>query len=168
MKTQKYFFLALCMLYASLVHGQYTWYTLNWNTSFTPTWANGATNHQALNIGGSGVLSLVNITKSSGTFMRANPDNSGAQTPTVTGGTYKAGTYNPPNTLMVAIDHVNASGYVDVDITFSPGVYYLSFYLGDVDRYYQTRSDFVDQLIVEGNGKTVTPNFTRYYVDPAF
>lgn len=140
-------------------------YTLNWHTSFNPSWSNGALSRTATNIGGSGVSASVNIVKYGGSWQPSVY--SGVPTPTKNGD-YKSGPYAPPNNLMLALDYSTAADYTDVIITFTPGVFNLNFYLGDIDRYFKGRNDFMDQVTVEGNGGVLPVTFTRYMNDPAF
>jgi hypothetical protein len=140
-------------------------YVLNWNTSFSPSWSNGALSRTATNIGGSGVNASVNIVKYGGSWQPSVY--SGVPTPTKNGD-YKSGPYAPPNNLMLALDYSSAADYTDVIITFTPGVFNLNFYLGDIDRYYKGRNDFMDEVTVEGNGGVLPVTFTRYMNDPAF
>lgn len=140
-------------------------YTLNWNTSFSPAWSNGAVSGTATNIGGSGITATVNIYKYGGTWQPSVY--TGTNTPTKNGD-YKTGPYSAPNNLMLALDFTSVADYTDVIITFSPGVFNLNFYLGDIDRHYKGRNDFMDEVTVEGNGGVLPVTFTRYMDDPAF
>lgn len=140
-------------------------YTLNWNTSFSSSWSNGATSRTATNIGGSGITATVNITKYGGTWQPSVY--TGTATPTKNGD-YKTGPWSPPNNLMIALDYATALDYTDVIITFTPGVFNLNFYLGDIDRHFKGRNDFMDEILIEGNGGVLPVTFTRYMNDPAF
>lgn len=152
--------LALC---CQMVEAQT--YTLDWNTSFSPGWSNGAVSRTATNIGGSGVNATVNIYKYGGSWQPSVY--SGVSTPTKNGD-YKSGPYSPPNNLMLALDYNSVADYTDVIITFAPGVFNLTFYLGDIDRHYKGRNDFMDEVTVEGNGGVLPVSFSRYAYDPAF
>ena len=140
-------------------------YTLNWDNSFDQVWKNGALSRTATNVGGSGITATVNIVKNGGTWQPSVY--SGVPTPTKNGD-YKTGPYSPPNNLMIALDYSSPADYTDVIITFTPGVFNLSFYLGDIDRYFKGRNDFMDQVFVEGNGGVLPVTFTRYMDDPSF
>lgn len=141
-------------------------HTLNWNTSFTPAWADGATLGTANDVGGSTVDVTVNINKIGGVWCRSLIT-SGAMTPSKNG-SYTTGTMAPPNNLMLALDFNNVNNYAEVNIEFSAAVFNVSFLIGDIDRHLRNRNDFMDEVVVEGNLGTVHPTFSAFTTDPAF
>ena len=157
--------LSLLLVLLSAMRANSQMYTLNWNTSFSPTWANGALSRTATNIGGSGISATVTITKYGGTWQPSVY--TGTPTPTKNGD-YKTGPWSPPNNLMIALDYATATDYTDVIITFTPGVFNLNFYLGDIDRHFKDRNDFMDEVTIEGNGGVLPVTFQRYQTDAAF
>jgi hypothetical protein len=164
MKLQLFTLLLLMMLLTA-TQANTQMYTLNWNTSFSPSWSNGALSRTATNIGGSGITAAVNITKYGGTWQPSVY--TGTATPTKNGD-YKTGPWSPPNNLMIALDYATAADYTDIIVTFTPGVFNLNFYIGDIDRHFKDRNDFMDEILIEGNGGVLPVTYTRYMNDPAF
>lgn len=141
--------------------------TLYWGSSFSPAWANGATNGTAVNVDGSLVDANVNIVRNGGSWETSLFSAGGVMTPSVNG-VYNVGTLAPPNNLMMALDYSNRNNNVVVNVTFSSAVYNVSFAISDVDRFLRNRNDFVDEVVVDGNGGAAHPAFTVYAIDPAF
>lgn len=162
MKTLVY--MALGLIFCTSVSAQV--YTMNWGTSFSPAWANGATSRTAFNIGGSGINCSVNVAKSGGVFASS----SGISAPTVT---YSLVTVpGSAKNLMVALDYSSSSQYCDITFTFTAVVYDLSFVLADIDRLTNTSNSYYDRITITGSigATSVQPNITKYdpTTDPAF
>lgn len=140
-------------------------YTLNWATSFASAWADGATNGNAFNIGGSGINCTVNITKSGGAFASFG----GPMTPTVNSSIIVGGS---TKNLQVAVDYTNSSQYTDITFTFSTLVYDLAFNLADVDRLTNTSNSYYDRITISGlmGAVAIQPVITKYdaVTDPNF
>lgn len=141
-------------------------YTLNWGTSFSPAWANGATSCNAFNIGGSGINCTVNVVKSGGSFASSY----GISAPTVSYSQVTVPGSN--NNLLLALDYTNPSQYTDITFTFSTIVYDLYFNLSDLDRLTSTSNSYFDKVTITGSiGMTsVLPTITKYdaTTDPNF
>lgn len=140
-------------------------YTLNWASSFSSAWADGAINGNAFNIGGSGINCSVNITKSGGTFASF----SGPMSPTVNSSIVVGGS---SKNLQVAVDYTNPSQYIDITFTFSTLVYDLNFNLADVDRLTNTSNSYFDRITISGlmGMVAIQPSITKYDAvsDPNF
>lgn len=140
-------------------------YTLNWASSFSSAWADGATNGNAFNIGGSGINCTVNVTKSGGAFASF----SGPMSPTVNSSIIVGGS---SKNLQVAVDYTNPSQYTDITFTFSTLVYDLAFNLADIDRLTNTSNSYYDRVTVSGmmGAVAIQPVITKYdaVADPNF
>ena len=141
-------------------------YTLNWNSSFSAPWANGATSGTAFNIGGSGIACTVNVAKSGGAFASS----SGISAPTVSSSLVTVP--GSSNNLLVALDYTSSSQYTDITFTFTSLVYNLSFYLSDIDRLDNTSNSYFDRVTINGaiGVTSVQPVITKYdaTTDPGF
>lgn len=168
LKTMRCYHYAITLtILCTAQHAQSQVRTLNWNTSFSPAWADGATSGTATNIGGSGVNANVDISKVGGTWRTSLLTAGGAQTPTKNG-SYTVGTMSAPNNLMLALDFNSVNDYAEVNITFSSAIYNVSFSIGDIDRYFRNRNDFMDEVVVQANAGTAHPTFGRFTTDPNF
>jgi hypothetical protein len=140
-------------------------YLMNWNSSFSSGWANGATNGNAFNVGGSGINCSVNITKSGGAFASF----SGPMTPTVSSSIVVGGS---SANLQVALDYATSSDYTDITFTFSSLVYDLNFNIADIDRLTNSSNSYYDRITVSGTmgALTIQPVITKYDAvsDPGF
>jgi hypothetical protein len=156
--------LIIGLIFCSSVFAQT--YTLNWASSFSPAWANGATSGNANNIGGSGINCSVSIVKSGGTFASSG----GITAPTVANSLVTVP--GSGSNILVALDFSNPSQYTDITFNFATLVYNLKFNIADIDRLTNTSNSYFDKITVTAlMGLTsVQPVLKKYdaVTDPNF
>ncbi|HYH14176.1 MAG TPA: hypothetical protein VD794_03085 [Flavisolibacter sp.] len=144
--------------------------TLDWSSSFTPAWADGALSRTANNVA-PGVNVSVSVTNSqAGTF----EDVGNITTPAVNTNNSRNNLYlvaGSNDALELDVDWTSKSGNIVVLFTFSRPVYNVLFRIGDIDKFNRNSTSYVDRVTVTGsNGATtVLPtisavNTTNSYV----
>lgn len=142
---------------------------LNWSSSFSPAWSNGALSRTASNIGGSNIncTATVSIT-GPGAFVQAL-GSSGSQTPTVTGATFTIpGT---GNRLQITTNYNQNTSYTTVVLSFSSTATNVFFRIVDIDKSASASTTYFDRVTVTGNNgaSTINPSLSKYSnTDPNF
>lgn len=144
-------------------------YTLNWASSFSPAWSNGATSGTATNIGGSGINSSVSMVMSGGVYATSH-SGSGIQTPTVSGSDFVVA--NSSANLEVSVNYSSPTQYTDITISFSTAVKEVIFEIGDIDKSSPNDLSHLDKVVVTGTDGTTAylPVLSKYdaVTDPNF
>jgi hypothetical protein len=132
--------------------------SLNWASSFSPSWSDGSTTGTASNVGGSGINCTATATiTGGGSFMQAL-GGSGAQTPTVSGSTFTVpGT---TNRLQVTPNYTSNASYTDIVLTFTSLATNVSFKIVDIDKSNANSTTYFDQVTVTGSNGITTYNAT--------
>lgn len=143
---------------------------LNWNSSFSPAWSNGATSRTATNIGGNSINCTVAVSMTGpGAFQQA-AGNSGAQTPTVNGGMFSIP--GSSGNLHITTNYSQNTSYTTVVISFTAMTTNLILRIGDIDKNDATSTTYFDRVTVTGsNGSTsFNPTISKYdaVTDPNF
>ncbi|HEU4473141.1 MAG TPA: Ig-like domain-containing protein [Flavisolibacter sp.] len=125
-------------------------YTLDWGSSFSPSWSAGATSGTATNVNGSGRNVSVNMafTGSGNIFLsnypQVNNNNSSASVFQV---------QNSTDAIQVGIDLANKSSYLTITFTFSAPVQNLNFGISDIDGPAAGSTfTYLDSVRVSGTG----------------
>ncbi len=147
--------IALLFLYGNVLNAQTS---LNWASSFSPSWSDGSTSGTASNVGGSGINCTATATiTGGGSFMQAL-GGSGAQTPTVSGSTFTVpGT---TNRLQVTPNYTSNASYTDIVLTFTSLATNISFKIVDIDKSNANSTTYFDQVTIAGSNGTTTYNAT--------
>lgn len=143
---------------------------LNWNSSFSPAWSNGATSRTAPNIGGNSISCTVNVSMTGpGTFRPAG-GSFGAQTPTVNGGMFTI----PGSTgnMHITTNYAQNTSFTTITISFTAMTTNVFLRIGDIDKNDATSTTYFDRVsITASNGTTnFNPTLTKYdaTTDPNF
>jgi|GEM_PF-1591281 len=166
MKATNPLFLLLFLLGSLSLSAQT--YTLNWASSFSPSWGSGHTSGSASNAGGSGITTTVGLTKSGGAYVTSN-GSTGQTTPTVSGSAFTVG--GSTANLEIAVDFDANAEYVDIAYHFSAPITHVVFEVADLDKPTATSTQYFDEVVVSGAHGTTThlPTITRYSsTDPDF
>lgn len=144
--------------------------SLNWASSFSPTWSNGNTNGNASNVAGSGINAAASaIIVGSGSFQQAL-GSSGSQTPTVNGATFTVPGIS--NRLQVTPNYSNNSSYTTITITFTSLVTNVNFRIVDIDKSDANSTTYFDRVTITGAAGSTDyfPSLTKYdaVTDPNF
>jgi hypothetical protein len=142
--------------------------TLDWSSSFSPAWSDGATSRTANNVA-PGVNIGVTITNSqAGTYQ----DITGAiEAPAVNTNNGRSNFFiiaGSSDCLEIDVDWSNDAAYVDVVYTFTKPVYNLLFRIGDIDKAGPTSNTFYDRVTITGlNGSVSVLPSSITEVNPA-
>lgn len=140
--------------------------TLNWATSFNPSWSNGNVNGNTADLTGKGLNLATMISISGGTFGQS----SGNTTPTILGNNIQVA--GSSSRLEIAPNFNTATGYSDIVINFSTIVSSVSFRVADIDKNNANSNFFYDRITITGtNGVSIyNPVLTKYdaVTDPDF
>lgn len=143
---------------------------LNWATSFSPSWSNGALSRTASNIGGNTIncTATVSIT-GPGSFSQAM-GSSGSQTPTVSGAVFTVP--GSVGRLQLTPNFNQKSSYATVTLSFNAMTTNVSFRIVDIDKSDATSTTYLDRVTITGsNGvSSFQPTITKYdaVTDPGF
>ncbi|HEX7902714.1 MAG TPA: T9SS type A sorting domain-containing protein [Chitinophagaceae bacterium] len=158
--------LLIILLWAQPNHNSLYSQTLNWTTSFSPSWANGNTNGNAPNLAGTGLNLATTLSISNGVFSQS----SGNNTPTILGNTIQVA--GSSSRLEIAPNFSTATGYSDIVINFSGTVSNVVFRIADIDKNNANSNAFYDRVTITGNNgmSTYNPVLTKYdaVTDPNF
>ncbi|MCS3795141.1 T9SS type A sorting domain-containing protein [Niastella sp. OAS944] len=143
--------------------------TLDWSSSFSPTWADGAVSRTANNVSGSGVNVSVSITNSqAGTYQQVT---NGVNAPAVNNNNGRSNFFllaGSTDALEIDVDWTSNTAYVDVVYNFSQPIYHLVFRVGDIDKASATSTSYFDRVTVTGlNGAAAVLPKTITAVNPA-
>lgn len=144
--------------------------TLNWGSSYSPSWLNGILNRTASNIGGNSVSCTTDIViNGSGSFVQTGVT-SGSQTPTVSGAVFTVP--GSANRVHLTPNFGNNSSYINITYTFTSLVTNVSFRIADIDKNNSTSTTYYDRVTITGanNSGSVNPTITKYdaTTDPNF
>ncbi len=132
--------------------------SLNWASSFSPSWSNGSTSGTAINVGGTSINCTATATITGGGSYMLALGSSGAQTPTVSGSTFTVpGT---TNRLQVTPNYTSNASYTDIVLAFTALATNVSFNIVDIDKNNANSSTYFDQVTVTGSDGTNTYNAT--------
>lgn len=143
---------------------------LNWAASFSPSWADGNTNGNATNVGGSGINCTATLTMVGGGVFTNALGGSGAQTPTVSGATFTIPATT--NRIQVTPNFSSNTSYVNIVLSFSSFTTNVSFKIVDIDKNNPNSNNYYDRVTVTGSDGVTTYNgsLTKYdaVTDPNF
>ena len=128
---------------------------LDWSSSFTPAWSNGATTRTATNVS-PGINCTVTVTNSqAGTYQNITGSTPAPSVNINNGLSNFFIIAGSADCLEIDVDWTNDNAYVDVVYTFNKPVYNLVFRIGDVDKATSTSSTYYDRVTITGlNGST--------------
>src|SRR5689334_6160276 len=95
-------------------------YTMNWASSFVPSWSTGNLTGNANNIGGSAVNLNVQLVKSGGVYTTMYDTYGGPMTPTVASSPYIVG--GSSANIAIALEFATNTDYMDAIFTFNKPV----------------------------------------------
>lgn len=144
--------------------------TLNWGTSFSPSWSSGTLTRTASNIGGNTIGCTATVTlNGSGSFVQTGVT-TGAQTPTVTGALFTVPGVS--NRVHITPNYSNNTSSTTITLSFTAYATNLSFRIADIDKNNSTSTTYYDRVTITGNSTTgtVNPSITKYdaTTDPNF
>lgn len=159
---------ALPFFFLFFISKSITAQTLDWSTSFSPTWADGAVSRTASNVSSSGVNVSVSITNSqAGTYQQVT---SGVNAPAVNTNNGRSNFFilaGSTDALEIDVDWSTNTAHVDVVYSFSQPIYHLVFRVGDIDKSTATSTSYFDRVTVTGvNGATAVLPKTITAVNP--
>lgn len=160
---------ALQVLFFVLISTNVNSQTLDWSSSFSSAWADGAVSRTANNVSGSGVNVSVNITNSqAGTYQQVT---SGVNAPAVNTNNNRGNFFilaGSTDALEIDVNWTSNTAHVDVVYSFSQAVYNLAFRVGDLDKSNASSTAYLDRVTVTGrNGTTNLVPQTITAVNPA-
>jgi Secretion system C-terminal sorting domain len=144
---------------------------LNWASSFSPSWSNGALSRTASNINGNSINCTATVTMNGGgSFTGVTGNAMGTQTPTVSGAVFTVpGT---TNRLHLTPNYSSNTSYTDIVFSFSAMTTNVSFRIADIDKNDATSTTYYDRVTITGSNGTTTynPTITKYdaTTDPNF
>ena len=143
---------------------------LNWASSFSPLWADGNTNGNAINVGGYSLNCTATLTMTGGGSYMFALGGSGAQTPTVSGATFTVP--GATNRLQVTPNFSSNTSYVDIVLSFTSLVTNVTFKIVDIDKSNFNSTTYFDRVTVTGSNGATTYNaaLSKYdaVTDPNF
>lgn len=143
--------------------------TLDWSSSFSPAWSDGAVSRTANNVGGSGIDVTVSITNSQpGTFQQITTGVNGPAVNTNNGRSNFFILAGSTDALEIDVNWTNRTAYVDVVYSFSQRVYNVVFRVGDLDKSSATATSYFDRVTITGkNGAASVLPHSITPVNPA-
>ena len=144
--------------------------TLNWGSSFSPSWSNGALSSTASNINGYSINGTASVSMTGpGSFTLAM-GSYGSQTPTVSGAVFTVP--EASSRIQLTPNFNNNSSYTETVLDFTALTSNISFRIVDIDKSNSTSNTYFDQVTITGsNGSTIFyPTITKYdaVTDPDF
>lgn len=143
---------------------------LNWNSSYSPAWANGDMSGTASNIGGNSISCSASVSITGpGNFTNAM-GSFGAQTPTVSGAVFTIP--GASNRLQITTNYNQNTSYTTVVLSFTSYATNVFFRIADIDKNDPNSTTYFDRVTITGsNGSTTfNPVITKYdaVTDPNF
>ncbi|MGZ8524828.1 MAG: hypothetical protein ACXWV1_10395 [Chitinophagaceae bacterium] len=140
----------LTVVFLCILSGNAFSQTLDWSSSFSPAWSDGATSRTANNVA-PGVNVGVTITNSqAGTYQ----DITGSiQAPAVNTNNGRSNFFiiaGSSDCLEIDVNWTSDAAYVDVVYTFTKPVYNLLFRIGDIDKAGPSTNTFYDRVTITG------------------
>ena len=143
---------------------------LNWASSFSPSWSNGALSRTASNIGGNTINCTATVSISGpGSFSQAM-GSSGSQTPTVSGAVFTVP--GSAGRLQMTPNFNQKTSYASLVLSFNAFTTNVSFRIVDIDKSDASSTTYLDRVTITGsNGvSNFQPTITKYdaTTDPDF
>lgn len=145
--------------------------SLNWASSFSPSWSNGATTRTATNISGNSISCTTTVTMTGGgvfTGVGGNPFTTA--TPTVSGALFTVP--GASSRIHLTPNYTSNTSYTDIVLSFTSMTTNVSFRIADIDKNDATSTTYYDRVTITGtNGSTTyNPTITKYdaTTDPDF
>lgn len=144
---------------------------LNWASSFSPSWSNGALSRTASNINGNSINCTTTITMNGGgVFTGVTGNVFGTPTPTVTGATFTVP--GAASRIHLTPNYTSNTSYTEIVFNFSSMTTNVSFRIADIDKNDATSTSYFDRVTITGSNGTTTynPTITKYdaTTDPNF
>ncbi len=157
-----------CLLLTA--NGLFSQITLNWGTSFSPSWSNGALSRTANNINGNSINGTATVSMTGpGAFTQAM-GSSGSQTPTVSGAVFTVP--GASSRIQITPNFNNNGSYIETVLNFTAQTTNISFRIVDIDKSDPTSDTYFDRVTITGsNGSSsFNPTITKYdaVTDPNF
>ncbi len=146
---------SLIILFCVLSINVFSQTTLDWSTSFSTAWADGASTRTANNIT-TGNNCTVTVTNSqAGTYQNITGS---VPSPSVNNNNGRANFFilaGSTDCMEIDVDWTSDGAYVDVVYAFTKPVYNLTFRVGDIDKASSTSNTYYDRVTITGlNGAT--------------
>lgn len=161
-------FAGLCLLF--IQQSLFSQITLNWASSFSPTWSNGDLSRTASNISGNSINGTATISMTGpGSFSQAM-GSSGSQTPTVSGAVFTVP--GAGSRIQLTPNFNNNSSYTETVLNFTAQTTNVSFRIVDIDKSDPTSDTYFDRVTITGTdgSSSFNPTITKYdaVTDPNF
>lgn len=157
-----------CLLLTS--HQLFAQAHLNWASSFSPSWSNGALSRSATNVGGYSIDCTTSISMNgAGSFSPVNGA-SGPMSPSV-----NAAFFTVPgsgNKIQVTPNFIQHTSFVTIEMSFTSLITNVNFRIADIDKSSAYSDSYYDRVTVTGSdgSSTYYPVLTKYdaVTDPDF
>lgn len=143
---------------------------LQWGSSFSPSWSNGATSRNAPNISGYSVGCTASVSISGGGSFQPAMGSYGSQSPTVSGAVFTVP--GATSRIQITPNFNNKNSYTTVVLSFTTLATNVFFRIADIDKSDAYSNTYFDRVTITGsNGSsTFNPAITKYdaTTDPNF
>ncbi|HRG92744.1 MAG TPA: hypothetical protein PLZ10_07335, partial [Chitinophagaceae bacterium] len=144
---------------------------LNWASSFSPFWSNGALSRTAPNINGNSINCTTTVTMNGGGYFTGVTGNIfGTPTPTVSGAVFTVP--GAASRIHLTPNYSTNTSYTDIVFSFSSMTTNVSFRIADIDKNDPSSNTYFDRVTITGSDGSTTynPIITKYdaTTDPDF
>ncbi len=143
---------------------------LQWGSSFSPSWSNGALSRNAPNISGYSVGCNASVSINGGGSFQPAMGSYGSQSPTVSGAVFTVP--GATSRIQVTPNFNNKNSYTTISLSFTTLATNVSFRIADIDKNDAYSDTYFDRVTITGsNGSsTFNPTITKYdaVTDPNF
>lgn len=144
---------------------------LNWASSFSPSWSNGALSRTAPNINGNSINCTTTVTMNGGGYFTGVTGNIfGTPTPTVSGAVFTVP--GAASRIHLTPNYSTNTSYTDIVFSFSSMTTNVSFKIADIDKNDPSSNTYFDRVTITGSDGSTTynPIITKYdaTTDPDF
>lgn len=143
---------------------------LQWGSSFSPSWSNGATSRNAPNISGYSVGCTASVSINGGGNFQPAMGSYGSQSPTVSGAVFTVP--GATSRIQITPNFNNKNSYTTIVLSFTALATNVFFRIADIDKSDAYSNTYFDRVTITGsNGSsTFDPAITKYdaTTDPNF